>query len=73
LPGNHKGGAGAIVRPHLSQRIYYALKWGAPLPYEVIRWQLVERFKWTLEYVDGLSLENLHELIQVDDGISKSK
>lgn len=43
------------------------------MPYEVTRWRLVERFGWTLEYVDGLSMADLHELIQVDDGKANAR
>ena len=37
----------------------------------MIRWNLVERFGWTLGEVDALSLGDLHELMQVDDGRAK--
>jgi hypothetical protein len=32
------------------------------------RWSLCERFHWTLDEVDKLSLGDIFELIQVDDG-----
>ena len=53
----------------MSQRIYRSAvdKTGAPV--ELIRWQIAERFGWTLEYVDGLSVADIHEYTQVQDGI----
>jgi hypothetical protein len=39
-------------------------------PFEVIRWQLAEKFGWTLEYIDGLSLDTLHEYLQIQDGLA---
>jgi hypothetical protein len=33
----------------------------------------VERFGWTLEYVDALKLKDFHELMQVDDGKAKAR
>jgi len=50
-----------------------AYKWGAELPLEVLRWQIAERFGWTLEYVDALNVGDLHELIQIDDGKAKAR
>ena len=45
------------------------LAWdGQPLPMELTRWTLAERFHWTLPDVDALSVADLHQLIQVDDG-----
>lgn len=50
-----------------------AFKWGASAPFEVIRWQMAERFGWTLEYIDALKIGDIHELIQVDDGKAKAR
>jgi hypothetical protein len=36
-------------------------------------WDLAERFGWTLEYVEGLSMKRLHEHIQIEDGKAKAK
>ena len=46
---------------------------GTPAPFEVTRWRLVERFGWTLAEVDGMTMADLHELYQVDDGIGKAR
>jgi hypothetical protein len=40
-------------------------------PFEDMRWELAEKFGWTLEYIDALKLGDLHELIQVQDGRAK--
>lgn len=37
-------------------------------PLEALRWLLAERFGWTLEYVDSLSVADVHEFLQVEDG-----
>jgi hypothetical protein len=36
------------------------------------RWEIAERFGWTLAEVDALSMADLQELIQVDDGRIKA-
>jgi hypothetical protein len=41
---------------------------GHATPIEYWRWELAERFGWPLEYVDGLSVEDMHEFWQIDDG-----
>jgi len=43
------------------------------VPFALIRWQLAERFGWTLEYIDGLPLSELHELAQIEDGREKAR
>jgi len=50
-----------------------AFKWGGDAPLEVIRWQMAERFGWTLEYVDALNLKDLHEYLQIEDGRAKAR
>lgn len=37
---------------------------------EVIRWQLAEKFGWTLDYIDALPVSELHEFLQVQDGLA---
>jgi len=44
-----------------------------PVPWELIKWKYIERFGWTVEYMDALKLKDLHELIQVDDGRAKAR
>jgi hypothetical protein len=34
---------------------------------------MAERFGWTLEYVDSLSLADLHEWMQVQDGLAHAR
>lgn len=38
------------------------------MPFELIRWNLAERYGWTLDYIDGLSLADLAEWIRIQDG-----
>lgn len=57
----------------MSQQVYMALVHGAPLPFEYTRWQLAEKYGWTLEYIDRLSVDTLHEWYQVMDGIGKAR
>lgn len=48
--------------------MYIGVLTGEGLPWEYHVWMMAERFGWTLEYIDALSLARWHELIQVDDG-----
>lgn len=43
------------------------------MPLEMLRWQIAERFGWTLEYIDALSLDDLTQMIQIDDGLGKAR
>jgi hypothetical protein len=38
-----------------------------------VRWELAEKFGWTLEYIDSLSMETLHEYLQIQAGIRGKK
>ena len=40
---------------------------------ELFIWDLAERFGWTLEYIDGLSVERMREIIALDDARAKAK
>lgn len=42
------------------------------MPAEYIRWQIAERFGWTLEQVDALTMADFHEYLQIQDGIAKA-
>lgn len=55
-------------RPKLSKRVYLAIVAKKDMPLEVMRWSLAERFGWTLSQVDALTIEELHEFIQIEDG-----
>lgn len=46
---------------------------GAPAPQELIIWDIAERFGWTLDYIDGLSLARLHEYLQIADAKGKAR
>jgi hypothetical protein len=39
----------------------------------MIRWELAEHFGWTLEYIDSLSLADLHEYWMINTGRAKAK
>ena len=41
--------------------------------FEQVRWQIAEKFGWTLEYIDSLALSDVHEYLQVQDGLSHAK
>jgi len=43
-----------------------------PAPFEMVIWDLVERFHWTLDYARSISLADLRELHQIDDGKNKA-
>jgi hypothetical protein len=60
-------------RPKLAKRVYRHLAWGEPAPLQLVRWTLAERFGWTLEYIDGLAVQEMHDLIQIDDGRAKDR
>lgn len=42
------------------------------MPLEYWRWELVKETGWTLEYIDALSVADLHEWMQVRDGKAKA-
>jgi len=42
------------------------------MPFEYWRWELVKTTGWTLEYIDALSLADLHEFLKVRDGKAKA-
>lgn len=64
---------GAFGRPFLSQRVYFGLVHGEPLPAVYHTWQMAERFSWTLEYVESLPVARWHEFLQIEDGKGKSR
>ena len=39
----------------------------------MLRWELAERFGWSLEYIDSLPISELHEYLRVQDGIAQAK
>ena len=48
------------------------LKLGHPAPLELMIWTIAERFGWTLEYIDTLSMAKIQELIQIDDARARA-
>jgi len=43
------------------------------MPWEYWRWRIAEQYSWTLKEVDALSMDDLKEWFQVQDGISKAR
>lgn len=48
------------------------MKFGAPLPDEFVEWQLVFDTGWTLEQVRNTPIQDIHNYIQIKDGIAKA-
>lgn len=44
----------------------------ASIPFEYTRWKLAEKFGWTLEYIDSLSLQDMQDYWQIQDGIGRA-
>jgi len=42
------------------------------MPLEYWRWELARAFGWSLEYIDNLSLSDLFEYWQIEDGTNKA-
>jgi len=40
---------------------------------ELIRWRLAEKFGWTLDYIRSLTLADLQEYLQIEDGRANAK
>jgi hypothetical protein len=40
----------------------------AEIGQEIDRWQMAEKFGWTLEYIDGLSIEDRIRYISIMEG-----
>jgi hypothetical protein len=39
----------------------------------MMRWQMVEKFGWTLDQVDALSVADWHEYLQIQMGRNKAR
>ena len=48
-------------------------KVAAPVPKELMKWELAKEFGWTLDYIDSLSLQDVHEYYQIKDGKLRSR
>lgn len=46
---------------------------GDNAPHELLRWQMAEKFGWTLDYIDSLSVATLHEYLQIQDGLAHAR
>ena len=52
--------------------MYMTMK-GGPTPWEYWRVVMCERFGWPLQYWDGLSTDDVYQVIAVWDGIAKAE
>lgn len=43
------------------------------LPWEYWRWEIATQTGWSLEYVDALTMADVHEYMQILDGVSKGR
>jgi hypothetical protein len=50
-----------------------AVKYGKDTPLELVKWSMMERFGWTPEQFAGLSLADLFEFLQVEEGRNKAR
>ena len=50
--------------------MYFAIKGGAPPPWQMIRAQVCERMGWTLDYYDSLDIQDRNDLLAVWDGMA---
>ncbi|HUS97685.1 MAG TPA: hypothetical protein VMX97_13180 [Hyphomicrobiaceae bacterium] len=50
--------------------MYFAIKGGAPPPWQLIRAQVCERMGWTFDDYDRLDMQDLADLLAVWDGMS---
>jgi hypothetical protein len=53
------------------ERVFAWKNYGDPAPYEVIVWDMAQRFGWTLEYIEGLKFSRLCELASIDEAKAK--
>jgi hypothetical protein len=52
--------------------VYKAVKYRKSPPFALVRWSMAERFGWTLEYIDSLSVADLLEFYAVEEGKEKA-
>ncbi len=57
----------------MSKAVYLHYKQGKGAPFELLRWSMAERFGWTLDYIDSLTIKDIEQLFQVDDGRGKAR
>lgn len=50
-----------------------AARWGEGKPFEMLVWELAEKFGWTLEYVESLPMAKIHEYLQIQDGMINAR
>ena len=63
----------SCIRPKFIERVkFYYLK-GREKPFEVIRWELAEVTGWTLEYIDSLSVADMHTYEMIKMGRNKAR
>ena len=57
----------------LSYMVYRALTFGAPAPWDYWRYILCKEFKWTVADFDQTAAQDIFRIMQVRDGIARSK
>ena len=62
----------ATKRPKLGKRVYLAIKFGAPVPFDYFRWRIAFDTGWNLEYINGLSMGDVQEYLQIKDAMAKA-
>lgn len=50
-----------------------AIKWGEPAPFELLIWNLAEKFGWTIDYIESLPMSRIYEYLQVQEGKAKAR
>ena len=40
---------------------------------DVIKWKMVRKTGWTIDYIDSLPLGRLYRFVQIDDGLTKAQ
>jgi len=53
--------------------VYACVGFSAPAPIELIEWSLAEKMGWTLPEVRALSMQDLQNHFQIEDGRAKAK
>jgi hypothetical protein len=55
-----------------SAGIYLGFRYGAQMPAEYTEWKMAFETGWTLDYIRGLSMQDVENYFQVKDGARKA-
>ena len=53
--------------------MFLAVRYGQDAPLELVKWTMMERFGWTPAQFGAISLADLHEFLQVEEGRNKAR